>query len=971
MRTASLRTARTLQHRSSPHFEALEDRRLLAADLSGVFAGRLPTSVPPTGLTYLHFELQDVGSATAKGAATVTLYASNTPTYTSGDLQIGTAQTRNIALPARRFVPMLFRLTDPATLADGSYYVVAVITTTIVEDSTTNNTVPTTSTIAFHQPFVDLSDSATNLTRRTISAGVRGKDLATANVKITNSGNVTARGKLTIEVDGSDAPGAGAGTVVLWTPPARFVAIPAGRSVVLNLTGLVPATTPTGTFYLAVKLQFAGTVADTGSGNRFTSSSTPITITNSAVSPAASLAGSLSAGTTTVATGATTPVFFSINVTNADAATVIDVDQVDSSGNDLGTVGTLTDAGANGDAHAGDGVFSGNVSLTFSSAAPLYFIAKLGEAGVATTSISANTVTITGVTPLTISSNVLEVVVGHPETVRFSIPTVGATANTAVEIDEVTSTGTFVGLLDNAYDDGSPAHADAVADDGIYSGINTIAFNAPGTRYFQAKMTTGGTVRTGPILAIPGVAAPSSMQLGADSSDAAAISQTAKNILASGGTNAAALAAVATALSTDSNVRPGSIKSDATSVVWTTTDGVFQGVDTNFLTGGDTLAAPPPAAATPAAPAQVTADDSSSGSNGSVLILSPFAASLSAYDPSAAIDSAFADANYSVTYHTDAAVTLNDFTNLGQYDAIDLYGHGCTLPGSGEGFYTSITDSVTNLVLNAWDLLNGRLADMNGYLVVTPSYITTYSGEMDGTIVIANCCDSAYDATMADAFTNNGAAAYLGYTQVVKAGFAAGKAQDAWNTLLQSDNNTVDDIPGLFTDHDANTPPAYFVAYGDLSATLPMGQLLKSNQLYVQYNWPQDVSDLDSNTTFLGASVGYNLGGSTYLHWSGDNTGSGGTETTTVDLYDSWLAGAWSGSTTVGVGADWYTPAGGSGPAVITVALQNIQTGKLTHVVTESVSPGQETEGAQTRVATVSITLSGGVNNPTVKITVM
>ena len=43
---------------------------------------------------------------------------------------------------------------------------------------------------------------------------------------------------------------------------------------------------------------------------------------------------------------------------------------------------------------------------------------------------------------------------------------------------------------------------------------------------------------------------------------------------------------------------------------------------------------------------------------------------------------------------------------------------------------------------------------------------------------------------------NLGAGAYLGFSQTVKAGFAAGKATDTWSTLLQTDNNTVGDIPG-------------------------------------------------------------------------------------------------------------------------------------------------------------------------------
>ena len=105
--------------------------------------------------------------------------------------------------------------------------------------------------------------------------------------------------------------------------------------------------------------------------------------------------------------------------------------------------------------------------------------------------------------------------------------------------------------------------------------------------------------------------------------------------------------------------------------------------------------------------------------------------------------------------------------------------------------------------------------------------------------------------------------------------------------------------------------------------------------------WPLPDADLDSRTTFLGTSAGFNLPGGTYLNWLGDSQGFGGEETTVVDLYDSWKAHLFTMTTKVGVGADWYIPDHGSGPATISVALEDIHTEKEYQIQSVVVSVAQ------------------------------
>jgi hypothetical protein len=159
-----------------------------------------------------------------------------------------------------------------------------------------------------------------------------------------------------------------------------------------------------------------------------------------------------------------------------------------------------------------------------------------------------------------------------------------------------------------------------------------------------------------------------------------------------------------------------------------------------------------------------------------------------------------------------------------------------------------------------------------------------------------------------------------------------------------------------------------FLSFGDLNATLPGRPLLLNVNLVVTYNWPNDEKDLDSRTEFAGGAAGFNLPGGTYLNWLGDEQGAGEEETTIVDLYDAWKAGVFSTTTTVGAGADWYTPDDGSGPATISVALEDINTEKQYQIQSLVVIPGQETDGATSQQGEIDVTLGGDPTNPTVTV---
>lgn len=118
----------------------------------------------------------------------------------------------------------------------------------------------------------------------------------------------------------------------------------------------------------------------------------------------------------------------------------------------------------------------------------------------------------------------------------------------------------------------------------------------------------------------------------------------------------------------------------------------------------------------------------------------------------------------------------------------------------------------------------------------------------------------------------------------------------------------------------------------------------------IQYSWNQSSQrDLDTNTVAFGDRGGYACNGSgTYVLWGGDNTSASGVENATVLVGKAAAAGLWSSSYNIQCFAGWFTPAGGSGPAVLIVSY-----GGITR--TKTIYPGTQTDCADTNVATVTV----------------
>lgn len=118
--------------------------------------------------------------------------------------------------------------------------------------------------------------------------------------------------------------------------------------------------------------------------------------------------------------------------------------------------------------------------------------------------------------------------------------------------------------------------------------------------------------------------------------------------------------------------------------------------------------------------------------------------------------------------------------------------------------------------------------------------------------------------------------------------------------------------------------------------------------LYIEYRWAPPSRDLDTGTTFIGVTVGWACGGySSYLHWHGDNTGYG-PEIIEVNVVKALTDGLWSDSVQIQCAAGWYSPAGGSGPAILYAYFNGVPKQK-------TVNPGSQTSCASTPVGTITV----------------
>jgi hypothetical protein len=895
--------------------EQLEARRFLSGVLAGSFTGKIPGAISLKSPTKVTMKVADTGAASISGPATLTLYGSQDSTLDSLDPRLVVAKIK-LNLKPGKSVNVTETFSAPAAASSGSYFLVG----DIVPAGASGSVFFSTPKVTITAPFVDLTGTM-SLSPKTTSFTVGGKSQKPLafTVVVANHGNVPAKGPMAISLFGSSSTILDSLDPLLMTLPAKTLLLNPGKTKKFTINFKPTAATPSGKFY---------GIAEVNSG-------------------------------TTIKTA-----IVESNISNDTAVT--------------------------------------SNTFTITNSAKPVKAAFVGG----------------------LSDNTVAVVVGSPELTTFNVSVVDATPTTMVELDEVDSSGDLIGQITTLQDNGSPANGDAVAGDGIYSGIVPIAFNAPGTRYFVAKVSDSASGSSGQTAAvsIPGITGPTTQQLAEDDQTSTAAVQSGMSIAANGGTAAQVISTIQTALSSDANVMPGSISTTDSSIAWEDSDGIVEMVPTDELLGGRGASQPVQTlgsaaqvaggtsiapAAESASPPIIPADNSGDGQ--SAVVLDPyngqFTESSFGGDEAPQIAQMLTDAGYDTTYLTTSQISsLTVYQNLGSNATIAIVTHGVVSAKYGAIIATNVLDSEDPASSHASDLVNHRLYLNPGAIaangdgaqeyLATSQFFAKYTGSMDGTIVYLGACHLGETFQMPNAFLDQGAGAVIAYTGPVNGSFAVPHGLGVYNTLLKPTDNTVGDIPGINVDvvttAQANSSSIKhasqsrtvspdglvlttgirneFLSFGDLKATLPGRPMLVNVNLIVTYNWPNDEKDLDSRTVFAGGAAGFNLPGGTYLNWLGDEQGAGQEETTIVDLYDAWKSGVFGTTTVVGAGADWYTPDDGSGPATISVALEDINTEKQYQVQSLAIIPGQETDGATSQQGEIDVTLGGDPTNPTVTI---
>jgi hypothetical protein len=581
-----------------------------------------------------------------------------------------------------------------------------------------------------------------------------------------------------------------------------------------------------------------------------------------------------------------------------------------------------------------------------------------------------------------LASDTTTLVVGTPDQLSLTATVSGRTPTTTMEVDEVDAAGTVTGKLADLFDDGSGLHNDTTANDGVFNNTIAVGYDAPGDHLFVAKVTdaaTNATRQTAPVT-VSVVPAPTPAQAQQALDTNRALGQQASTALAAGQGASAVLDQVQASLQAmpADQVKPGSIVRSGNRVGWESGAGILSMVDTDLLrppTGQPAAtpargapARPAPAITPLAAPGLFPAAETGQSECKRAIVISPFNASFLTQDETTLIRNELVSQRWTVTNKV-GNVTPEDFKGLGRYGAVVITSLGGVLPGPGVVIATGApAGTAAELAANP-DAVNHRLvtyptADGMSSLAVTPRFITAYTGRMDKSIVYVGQMAGAADPTMGNAFRQQGAASYLSYAAQPATGTSASNGVNAFRTLLgvfDPARNTVGDINFI------DQPGALQEVGNDFDATLPNTcRALSDYDVIIEYSWQLTQKDLDTNTTFLSHTAGYRgSNDSPYLHWGGDNTSTGGSETTTVDLAKARADGLLpNAATTILLNAGWYTPSQGRGPARISVGLLNKTTGEIKDVVTKRIDPGTQRGLASTPVGEVVVSLSGDPASP-------
>jgi hypothetical protein len=240
--------------------ELLEDRRLLSADVSATFPGRLPAALPVDGTSVINVRFTNLGNSIARGPVQVELFASTDGTLDNGDLSLIT-KSLNLQLRPRAAEDLRLSFPTPTTLADGDYDLLAeVVGSPAVAGTTVAEVSPTP--VSIQTPFSDLSLQFATLPSQPIELDGASAGLRIATVFIANSGNIPVHGRVDVSLYLSTDNVLDSSDPLLATANNRPIALKPGSHELTGFRIAVPPGTAVGGYFLIAEMTAVGTLVD-------------------------------------------------------------------------------------------------------------------------------------------------------------------------------------------------------------------------------------------------------------------------------------------------------------------------------------------------------------------------------------------------------------------------------------------------------------------------------------------------------------------------------------------------------------------------------------------------------------------------------------------------------------------------------------------------------------------------------------
>ncbi len=164
-----------------------------------------------------------------------------------------------------------------------------------------------------------------------------------------------------------------------------------------------------------------------------------------------------------------------------------------------------------------------------------------------------------------------------------------------------------------------------------------------------------------------------------------------------------------------------------------------------------------------------------------------------------------------------SAVTVDLMKSLSQYAVVSITSHGSVNSKDQVQIFTGEKATLLNRLQHIFDLMAGhvRISIVDGYYMITPSFITHYGQSYPKSLIYVGACESLQNNTMSNAFLDKGAYTYFGFDKKVNSPFAYSIGTRLFDYLLEDRMTTGDTFIALGNKVDPEDPHAEFLMNGE------------------------------------------------------------------------------------------------------------------------------------------------------------